>query len=536
MNRHRFYRFTSRTAAVIVAAAGLAASAPAFAQTSTPRITLAQVAQTGQSVPATPGDAARPTLGLSMDQAVAMAFETNLVLRSQQLNPASAAQDLASARAAYAMTVGSTLSRGTTNSPPSDFTQGSSVFTSNSLATSTRIQQLLPFYGANYQVTWSGSRSEASGIQTFNPSLNSSLNVSVDQPLLRNFKTDSARNAVTTATTLEQVTDLTLKEQMVQLEETVRLAYLQLVGALQQRDVARTILDVSETQLKNDQKRVDVGALPRVEIVGDEASVASNEEGVIIADAAIASAEDNLRALILDPARADYWTVRLDPTDPIQLAPRQVDVDQAIHTALGNRADLQAARKSLGVNDLSITLLRNQRLPQLDFTLNYTAVGKGGTQFTFGSGFPPAVLNQTTRSFGTALGDSFSNAFPSWTYGLSFSYPIGQHAIEASLAKARVQKTQAELTLKNDELQVAVAVRQAARNIDTALKRVHATQTAQANQELLLDAAQKKFDVGLATNFEVLQDQQNTANARVAALNAILAYNQALIIFDLIQK
>ena len=43
---------------------------------------------------------------------------------------------------------------------------------------------------------------------------------------------------------------------------------------------------------------------------------------LILTAAGIATAEDTLRALIVDPARADYWQVRLQPTDAITAAPR----------------------------------------------------------------------------------------------------------------------------------------------------------------------------------------------------------------------
>ncbi len=52
-----------------------------------------------------------------------------------------------------------------------------------------------------------------------------------------------------------------------------------------------------------------------IDIVQAQAEVASNEERVIVADANIKAAQDNLRALILDPATPDFWTVTFEPTD-----------------------------------------------------------------------------------------------------------------------------------------------------------------------------------------------------------------------------
>ena len=60
---------------------------------------------------------------------------------------------------------------------------------------------------------------------------------------------------------------------------------------------------------------MEIGTLAPIDIVQSQAEVANNEQSVIVADAAIKTAQDNLRALILDPATPDFWAVVFDPTD-----------------------------------------------------------------------------------------------------------------------------------------------------------------------------------------------------------------------------
>ena len=57
-----------------------------------------------------------------------------------------------------------------------------------------------------------------------------------------------------------------------------------------------------------------------IDIVQAQAEVASNEERVIVAEAAIKRAQDNLRALILDPATPDFWTTTFEPSDAAPFA------------------------------------------------------------------------------------------------------------------------------------------------------------------------------------------------------------------------
>lgn len=490
-----------------------------------------------QSATPAAGQSARATLPLTMQQAVDMALDANLGLKADKLAPAISAQDVVRAKASFIPTVGTGLQRNTKDQIPSSFVEStSSVVTSGSFGVSTGVSQLLPFYGANYQVTWTGGRNTTTANSTFNPLLSSNFAVTFSQPLLRGFKTDSARTNLDNAKRQAEITDVQLLESIAQTERSTRLAYLNLIIAVQSRNVAQQNLDVANAALRNSRARVQVGVAAPTDIVDAEASVASNEEALILAEGNIDRAMDQLRQLIFDPSRPDYWTVRLEPTDTVRVEPRAIDIDAAVKNALANRTDLIAARKNLEITSVNIDLLHNLTLPSVDLRVNYTGSGVAGTQFEFGSGFPPPVVSQTTRGFGSALADSLNFSYPSWTYGVQVSYPIGKSDSEASLTRARLQKQQAEIQLREAEQAVATAVRDAARQVETNYKRVQATRAALTAQEKRQEAEQKRFDVGLSDTFKLFQVQRDVAAARVAELTAELAYSQALINFEAVQR
>src|SRR5437773_2638332 len=72
------------------------------------------------------------TLQLSMDQAVAMALETNLGLKADRLDVGIAAQSVAGARAAFRPQLRTTFSRNTSDQLPSSFVEGNAVVSSGS--------------------------------------------------------------------------------------------------------------------------------------------------------------------------------------------------------------------------------------------------------------------------------------------------------------------------------------------------------------------------------------------------------------------
>jgi len=491
----------------------------------------------GQVAAQAPGGPAVQSMPLSMEQAVAMALEANLGLKAERLNLEVAGHSVALARSAFLPQVQSSISRQTARSVPSDFTQGSADISSAGLRVSGSVAQNLRWYGSSYALTWSGNRStQIGGLSSFNPRLGSTLQVTFDQPLLRGFKTDSARVALTTSERNRAITDIQIQQQIVLMEASVRLAYLTLVGAIEGRKVAEQNMEIARRSLEQSRARVAVGQAPQIDIIESQAQVASNQEQLLLADARIATSEDFLRSLILDTTRPDYWQVRLVPTDTIQLTPRQIDLDQAIKTALANRLDLAVQKRSLEITDLNLQLGRNNTLPNVDFNVGYVAQGTAGTQFAFGSGFPPPIIDRTDRSFGSALGDTFGNAYPSWSVGVTVGYPIGRTSAQVSYAQSQVRKRQQELDLQQLEFQIVGQVREAVRQVQNSFLRVQAAQTFRQAAEEQLTAEERRFAVGISTTLALQIRQRDLANARVSELGAMIDYNRALIVLDRVQK
>src|SRR6185503_10445718 len=264
------------------------------------------------------------------------------------------------------------------------------------------------------------------------------------------------------------------------------------------------------------------------------------EEAVIVAEAAIKTAEDNLRALVFNPSTPDFWTMTIEAVDVPSFQPITVDTDAAVRNALDKRTDLLRQTKTLEVDDVQIRFLRNQTLPDVSAQFDYGLSGLGGLNLIRGPGpFGPgsgAVIDTVGRSFGAVLGDVFANRFPQWTASLNISYPIGTSQQEASLARARIEYSQAQTQLKNQQLQVATQVREAARQVQTNQKRVETTRAARSFAERRLEAEQRKFAAGTSTSFIVFQAQRDLALARNNELKAILDYNQSVVDLETVQE
>ncbi len=501
------------------------ATAPATQSTTQPPAQLPAVAVPG------------PELQLTADEAVRLALENNLGIRAERLSPQVQALALAQTRGNYTPVVFTNSTKNSNSNPPQNFLAGNDFVTNAGFRSNVGVAQLLKWGGGNYQASLDGSRNTTSDpTDPFNPRLSSNFNFNFTQPLLRNFTIDSTRQQLLIGQKQQEIVDIQLQQQVTATSRAVRNAYFDLVGAIGQLDVSRQSLELARESLRNNERRVEVGTIPPIDIVEAQAEVSRNEESVILSEAQVKSFEDVLRTLILNPKQPDFWSSHLTPAEQPVLTPRAMNLDAAIQNALEHRTDIAQARREMDQTDITVKFAKNQRLPAINAVVNYGLAGVGGTRTLYDtSGGFPVPIGAAQRSFSDALHDVFGNQFKTWSVAFQFSYPIGTSVADAGLAQAKIQREQQVTTLEQLELQVTAQVREAARQVETSLKRVEATRKAREFSEKRYEAEQKRINVGLSTTFQLVQAQRDLSSARLAELNAIIAYNRALVSYDAVQ-
>jgi len=213
--------------------------------------------------------------------------------------------------------------------------------------------------------------------------------------------------------------------------------------------------------------------------------------------------------------------------------------EDAVRNALDKRSDVRGAKNSLEQSDINIKYYNNQVKPDVNAQVTYGAIGIGGTQQS--GGFNPFTgqttpLTSVVRSYGSALGDVFSNAYPQWTVGLQVGYPLGANTAHANLARVKLEYDQAQTQLKNMQMQVTTQVRQVARDVQTNQQRVQTTRASREFTQRRLEAEQRKFEAGTSTNFLVFQAQRDLSVSQNNELRAILDYIQSKIDLETVQE
>jgi outer membrane protein len=529
---------------IAVAAAATFSAASASAQVSEDRLheLIREAQKVSQPTFAfTPKPPEGPTVPITIDDAVKFALERNLDLAVLRLTPELQDIAVATARTVYQPQLSSTIQRSSaTTTPTSQLQVGASggAVVSNNLAYNAAVNQQLPWWGSSFLAQFQNARTDStSNNVTLNPQYQSTWTAQFTQPLLRDRKIDLARRTISITQINRDISDVQLKAQISNLAADVRSAYWDFVYTTQAVDVARQSLALATKLVEDNRIKVEVGTMAPIDIVQAQAEEARMRQSLVTAENLRRTAELTLKRLIVGGTDDPNWAATLDPVDSPDFSPETIDVEGAIRHALADRTDIDIVRKNIQANTVSLDYLRDATMPAVDLNVNYGVQGVGGTQLvrdlrTLGS--------PVTATIPGGIGDSFSSLLrasnPRWTVGVNITYPLGLSAQDTALARARVQLNQNQSQLKLLELKVTTDITNAAITLRNMAEAVQAARASRELSEQRLSAEQSKFEVGMSTNFQVVQAQRDLNDARNSELRAILDYQRAQVEFDRVQQ
>jgi outer membrane protein TolC len=494
----------------------------------------ADVEQTRPAPAAVPG----PSLELSLDEATARALERNLDIAVERLNPQLQDYNIERIRAVYRPTITSTIGHRAVVQPPTNQLNGGIIVQNDNSTYNAGVTQALPWGGGDFTFNFNNVKTVTNNaFANFNPAFNANFASSFTQPLLRGFRIDGVRQQLQVTAINRDISEIEVRSRLAITVASVRNAYWELLFAVQAVDVAKGSLELADKLVEDNRARVEVGTMAPLDIVQAEAEAATRRGALALAEATMQTAELVLKRLIVSGTDDPVWRASITPIDRPEFRPEPLDVEGAVQRAFATRTDLEQARKTIDSNDVTIKFLRNQTLPAADLIANWGAQGLGGTAFIRGQGnLGGPVLGTIPGGYGNAWNTLTSRDFPNWNVQVNLSYPIGASAADASYARARIQRNQSTAQLRALELQVATEVTNAALQVESSLKRYEAAVVARELAQTRLSAEQSRFEVGLSTNFFVVQAQRDLATAQNAELRALLDYRRALVDYARVQE
>lgn len=328
------------------------------------------------------------------------------------------------------------------------------------------------------------------------------------QPLLKNFWIDSTRLQIFLDKKNLKISELDVRNQVIQTVTEVETAYYNLIFAQENVKVQQKALELAERLLAENRKRVEVGALAPLDEKQAESQAASSRADLLAAQGTEDTQQRVLKNLLSDDySKWAHTTIR--PTLKLVAVPETFSLQESWNNGLALRPDLLQQRLNLEKQNYTVKFQRNQLLPQVDL------IG------TYG-------YNAGSKEFSGALDQFGRGDFPFWSYGAQMTIPLTRTGARNSYKAAQATREQFTLQLKQLEQLVMIQIENAIATSQTSFQRVNATREARTYAEEALSAEEKKLASGKSTSFEVLRLQRDLTSARGSEIRALADYNIAL--------
>jgi len=460
---------------------------------------------------------------LSVNDAVEIALRRNLNLVVQRYFRDRSGQGIPVALGLYDLTVNGTASASDQTSATASSLQSGKQ---SQQVLNAGLSQIVPLGG---QLSFGFNNNRQTSNNSFvsiNPAYNSGLSLTYNQPLLRNFGTLATDYNILVAQNSSEQSRQQFEFQVVSTTQSVINAYWTLVGARQQLIVAQESLNLAKELHERNRIQVEVGTIAPLELVSSEANIATNEEAIITAKAAVADAEDVLRGLLNFPPGA-LWQAEIRPTTDPVIDRVQINLDEALQSALATRPEIKTQELVVAQSSINQKYAYNQLKPSLNLQLAYNTSGVGGDVIV-----RDPNTNEILRVIPGGFADAFSQVtgfnFTGWSAQLVFSYPLQNRTARANAVISDLDIARTTTALNQLRQSVVTEVRTATRKVDTAAKSIDAARIARQFQEKNLDAERKKYENGLSTSFQITTIQQNVTAAKSNEVNTVITYRTAL--------
>ena len=335
------------------------------------------------------------------------------------------------------------------------------------------------------------------------------LGMTVSQAIMRGYGADVNLARLQQARLDTRMSEYELRGFTESLVAEVERTYWNYALARRQIEIVEAALKVARQQLDETKELIAVGRLARVELAAVQAEVAAQEQALIEAR----SNEESIRLQLLrliNPAGPDIWQRKVDLILQPSLPKIKLE-DVTAHVAVSKRMRpiLNEARLEILRGDLELIKTRNGLLPLMDL---FITLGKSGYANSFGQ----SVDNIDEDSY-----DALA--------GMKFNYPLFNREAKALHRRAILTRERAQNALDNLSQLVEIDVRIAYIEVNRSRQQIEASSVTRMFDEEKLRIETEKFRVGKSTSFLVAQSHRDLLVSRIAEVEALSNYLNALI-------
>ncbi|HQU92708.1 MAG TPA: TolC family protein [Pyrinomonadaceae bacterium] len=473
-------------------------------------------------------------LSLSLEEVIEMALKNNNDIDASRNSVQIAEFNLRGARGIYDPLIEGQSYYDSTATPTASIIGGAV----NGSVTQTRyfgtagLSGFSPFAGGSYAARFDSTRTTTSNTNaTLNPQFPSLLTFTYTQPLIRNFRFDGQRRLIEIAKKNLSLSDSQFRQRAIDVIVAVEQAYWNLAFSLRNLQVQIDAVKQARTQLESNQRLVEKGVLPPIDLVAANAQITTFEQNVYTAQENVTRAENTLKTLMLADRMASEWSRPITPVSPVDLNAPQIGLEVAVTEALKGRPEIVQYEASADINAIDEKYYRNQTKPQIDLVGSVTSQGLAGSETSAAinpstglSRVPPNLVG----GYFTSLGNLAQLDYPSYRIGVQISLPWSNTVAKANLGRTLVEKNRIANQRAQAEQIIEAEVRNALQALRSSEARLQAAAAARSAAEQLYQSEQRQFQAGTTTFFLVQQRQTELITAKGRELQAQTDLNRAI--------
>ncbi|HEV2201788.1 MAG TPA: TolC family protein [Bryobacteraceae bacterium] len=501
---------------------------------------------------------------LSLDQALAMALANNNDIDASKIDREEADYALLGAHGLFDPTIGGASAWQKQVLPVASALGGSATgaVLSKLWQTDPTLNGSVPWFGGSYHTDFASQRASTNNtFVTLNPQYPAALNFQYTQPLSRNLRYDVNRHSLDVARKNQSLSQEQFRQRVMQIVLQTEQAYWELAYAYNNLQVQLEAVEIARQQDESNRRQEREGLLAPIDVVAAQTQLAGFELNAYTAQAALTTAENALKLLILADRASAMWASSIVPTTPADMPVPVVPLADAVAEALASRPETAAVKIAGEINQSDAKFFRDQIKPQVDLVASYTRQGLAGvnipptTNFltsSFGplvdrlnalsaaSGLPPVAINTGSPTpplligdYGQSLNNLWAGNFPTTQFQLRVALPIRNRTAEANLSRAIAETRRIQNQKDQVEQAIEAGVRNAMQAMDSAALRRDAARVQRESAEEQYNSEQRQFRAGTSTLFLVQQRQSTMIAARSQERRAESDLGQAIAAFEL---
>jgi len=518
-------------------------------------------------------------LMLSLEDAVSLALENNMDIAVQRFTPWLDQAALLRAKSGitnpvpFDPTVTSTLSMEEQAVPVNNpffagLGFGSTVSAIENHSSVANFGYTQAFHsGTQVQVSFNNTRSSTSStFNSFNPSVQSTLQVQLTQPLLNGFGVLPNTRYIIEAKNTVKVGESQFAQQVIASVTQAATDYWELVYARENVKVEQAAVATSQKLYEDNKKQLEIGTMAPLDVLTAESQLATDQQNLIVAQTVQLQDQTKLLYDITkDPLAGPLATVEIIPTTPISAPAISEDIPlpDAVKEAWQKRPEVVQADLNLKNADIEVKATRNGLLPSLSIFGLYSTTGLNGNTFAqTTTGVAPDLAEQILESNGNpatigglplyvetptvtrtpvpggvneAWDQLIHSRFPTFEGGLTLTLPVRNRAAQAASATALLNERQQEASYRRLQDSIVISVRSAQIALTQGRAQVAAAEKARALAQEALTDETKKYQLGASIAYNVVLRERDLTSAqgselraRINLLEAELTFNQAL--------